>query len=322
MSDNGLIAAFLCDGGRCRAVGWDDIRGWKPGDGFLWVHLNQSEDGARAWLEREADLDPIIVEALLEEATRPRTLRIGDSLMVILRGVNMNPGADPEDMVSVRLWIDAWRAITIRDERVLAVQDIRHRCEEARGPLAPGDFMVSLAEGLIDRMAPVIEGLSEGLDDLEESILTAPSAEIRADLAALRRQAIALRRHIAPQRDATIRLVTETPTWMTDHDRARLRETADTITRYVEDLDALRERAAVTQEELTTRLADRMNRTMYVLSLVAAIFLPLSFVTGLLGINVAGIPGSSYHLAFFLVCIGLAAVAGLELYLFRRKNWF
>jgi len=92
--------------------------------------------------------------------------------------------------------------------------------------------------------------------------------------------------------------------------------------RCVEDLDALRERAAVTQEKLTTRLADRMNRTMYVLSLVAAVFLPLSFLTGLLGINVAGIPGSNYQLAFVLVCLGLAVVAGLELFLFRRKKWF
>jgi len=322
MAENGLIAAFLCDGGRCRAVGWEDIRRWKPGRGFLWVHLNQSDHDARAWLEREADLDQVIVEALLEEETRPRALHVGDSLMVILRGVNLNPGADPEDMVSVRLWIDAWRAITIRDERVLAVQDIRERCETARAPLAPGDFLVSLAGGLIDRMAPVIADLAEGLDDLEESILTAPSAEIRTELAGLRRQAIALRRHVAPQRDATIRLLTETLPWMTDHDRARLRELADTITRFVEDLDALRERAAVTQEELTTRLSDRMNRTMYVLSLVAAVFLPLSFLTGLLGINVGGIPGSNYQLAFVLVCLGLAGVAGFELLLFHRKKWF
>lgn len=108
---------------------------------------------------------------------------------------------------------------------------------------------------------------------------------------------------------------------MSNVDRARLRETADQLTRYVEDLDALRERAAVTQEELTVRLADRMNRTMYVLSLVATVFLPLGFLTGLLGVNLGGIPGSDNQLAFFVFCALLAIIAGVELLFFLRKKW-
>jgi len=104
---------------------------------------------------------------------------------------------------------------------------------------------------------------------------------------------------------------------MTDRDRARLRETADTITRYVEDLDALRERAAVTHEELTTRLADRMNRTMSVLSLVAAVFLPLSFVTGLLGINVGGIRADDRGAVWLLVGTDSGFEATTSLYYTR-----
>ena len=191
------------------------------------------DPNARAWLSKDAQLEPVLVEALLEEETRPRSLRVGDSLLVILRGVNLNPGADPEDMVSVRLWLDAHRVITIRDEKLLAIQDIRDHCEAGHGPAGPGGFLATLADRLIDRMAPVLDQLSDGLDDLEEASLTAPSADIRTGLADLRRQTIALRRHISPQKDAAQRLLTDAPPWLADTDRGRLRETADHVTEEV-----------------------------------------------------------------------------------------
>jgi zinc transporter len=118
------------------------------------------------------------------------------------------------------------------------------------------------------------------------------------------------------------RLATEQLPWLSDRQRARLREVADRITRYVEDLDAARERAAVTQEELASRLSEQMNQIMYVLSIVAALFLPLGFLTGLLGINVGGIPGTESKIAFALVCLLMLVIAGAELWMFRRRKWF
>jgi zinc transporter len=93
------------------------------------------------------------------------------------------------------------------------------------------------------------------------------------------------------------------------------------LTRYLEDLDAARERAAVTQEELVSRLSEQMDNRMYVLSVVAAIFLPLGFLTGLLGINVGGIPGAEYKAAFAIFCTFLGAIAIIELIIFRKKKW-
>jgi zinc transporter len=101
----------------------------------------------------------------------------------------------------------------------------------------------------------------------------------------------------------------------------RLRETADRTTRYVEDLDAIRDRATVTQEELNARLAEQMNKTMYILSIVAGIFLPLGLLTGLLGINVGGIPGTESHWAFAIFCVLLLIVAVGQVWLFKRKKW-
>jgi zinc transporter len=102
----------------------------------------------------------------------------------------------------------------------------------------------------------------------------------------------------------------------------RLRETTDHLIRYIEDLDSSRDRASVTQEELVNRLSEQMNNRMYVLSIVAAIFLPLGFLTGLLGINVGGLPGVENPDAFNIFTIFLITVVALQVWLFKVKRWF
>ena len=113
----------------------------------------------------------------------------------------------------------------------------------------------------------------------------------------------------------------ETIPGMRPRDVQRLREVSDRITRNIEDLDAARDRAALIQDELTSRLSEAMNRNMYVLSLIAGIFLPLSLITGLLGINVAGIPGEKWPWAFGAVSALLVALGALELWVLRRFRW-
>ena len=109
-------------------------------------------------------------------------------------------------------------------------------------------------------------------------------------------------------------------TWLDDASRSRLREAADRITRSIEDLDAARDRAAVTYEELGSRIAEEMNATMYRLTVVAAIFLPLGLLTGLLGINVGGIPGTDSPRAFAVVCVGLLLLGLAQWWWFKRRD--
>ena len=104
-------------------------------------------------------------------------------------------------------------------------------------------------------------------------------------------------------------------------DVRHLRDQADRIARYVEDLDLVRERAVMLQEEIQNRLAEQQNARTYLLSVVAAIFLPLSFLTGIFGMNVAGLPGTEAPDAFLLLSLGMTAIAlGLALWL-RWKRW-
>jgi zinc transporter len=322
VNNDGLIGAYVLDGkGGGQKVGWKEIQEWKPTDGLLWVHLNYTAPEAQQWIKEENQLQDVVGDALLAEESRPRVTAFGDGLLISLRGVNLNPGADPEDMVSLRIWVDKSRVITTRRRKLLSVADLSTAIEMGTGPRTAGEFLEDVADRLMSRMGGVIDQLEDKVADLEEAVLTAQSHELRPKLASIRRDAINLRRYMAPQREAIARLQSEKISWLTDENRVRLREVYDHLTRYLEDLDAARERAAVTQEELVSRLSEQMDNRMYVLSVVAAIFLPLGFLTGLLGINVGGIPGAEYKAAFAIFCTFLGAIAIIELIIFRKKKW-
>ncbi len=317
---DGLIFALRLDGRGGATAAEIDAVPTQDSD-VLWFHFDRTAAATRSWFSAESRLDPVVGEALLIEETRPRCAAFGDGLILILRGVNLNPGADPEDMVSIRIWAERQRVITTRRFHLMAVEDVRAALAEGRGPRTTGELVVALADRLTERMGPVIDGLDDRVDEIEDALLGPVESSLRGRLVEIRRQAIAFRRYLAPQREAITRLAGETTGLLSKLDHVRAREEADRINRYVDDLDAARERAMVIQDELSNRLSDRMNRNMYLLSVVAAIFLPLGFLTGLLGVNVAGIPGTDSPWAFAIVCGLMVALVAVEVLLFRRLKW-
>lgn len=323
MSDpTGFLFAYCLDGiGGGKRIDSEEVKSWTPEQGTLWIHMDCNEASTQEWLNNESGIDPLMQEALQALETRPRNLVFKDSMLVILRGINLNKGADPEDMVSIRFWLEENRIITMRRRKVMGIEDIRLALEAGSGPIGPGGFLEELSERLIARMGDVIADVDDAFDALEHEILIDNNHELRPKLAALRRQVISLRRYIAPQRDVIARLQGEKVKWLSELERMRLREVGDRTTRYVEDLDAIRDRATVTQEELSSSLSEQMNKTMYVLSIVAGIFLPLGFLTGLLGVNVSGIPGTENPWAFTIFCVFLVLLVWWQIWLYKRKKW-
>ena len=131
-----------------------------------------------------------------------------------------------------------------------------------------------------------------------------------------------LRRYMAPQKDAIGQLRTSDLNWMLPAHKRHLQESFDRVLRYVEDLDAIRERAQIVKDELANILADRLNKNMYVLSVIAAIFLPLGFLTGLLGINIGGIPGADSSNAFWVFSSILVGIVAAQIIIFKKLKWF
>jgi zinc transporter len=317
-----FVSALLLDGkGSARELSDEEVDRWSPDDGLLWLDIDQNVKSARQWLAQKSGLSQTASSILLAGETRPRTVVEEDGLIVIMRGVNMNPGAVPDDMVAVRCWIDPHRIVTSRRRKVLSVFDIRETLLEGKGPKTAGAFLVSLTGFLAGRIEAAVENIETMLEGVDDNLSSGQITEVRADLSVVRRQAAAMRRHLTPQRDALDRLARLGGDLLSPAEVFDLREEGDHLTRHIEDLDLARENALVTQEELMNRIAQEQNARMYLLSVVAAIFLPLTFVTGLLGMNVAGLPGTENPQGFFIsavVMIGLGLALGLY---FKWKRW-
>ncbi|EAQ04089.1 magnesium transporter, putative [Pseudooceanicola batsensis HTCC2597] len=311
---NGPLAGQPLDGA--------DIETTLREEALGWVHLDAGHADAAGWIARSMPyLDETIPAALIHPATRARATRIGKGVLAVLRGLNLNPGKDPEDMVAIRIWIERERIVTLARQRVRALEDLSAEVRSGGGPATAGAFLARLAELLNARLEPLIGDLDVETDALESQVVGQPDQELRHRIVAMRLQVIELRRHTAPQREALQKLEDDQIAFLDDGDRRHLREAREKLVRLVENLDEMKDSLAVLREELSGQLSDRLNRHMYILSILSAIFLPLGFLTGLLGINVGGMPGAGNPMAFWYVCGGLLLVLVAQLIVLRRAGW-
>ena len=323
MSDHILFAYSLNGDGTGTALDEKNAGEALKGKKLAWVHLDADHKDTAAWLSAELDyLDPFIVSALTADETRPRITQIEDGAIVILRGVNLNTGEDAEDMVAVRLFIDHSRIITLQRRKVRAIFSIEDNLKTGRGPIDSGQFLTRLVGQLTGRFENVLLELDEQTDEVEEKLLTGADIALRQDIVAIRKKAIVYRRHMSPQREAISQARMADLSWVSDMDKRSLQESYNHILRYVEELDAIRERAQIVKDELANMIADKLNKNTYVLSVIAAIFLPLGFLTGLLGINIGGIPGADNSMAFIAFCIFLCVLVAAQILIFRKLKWF
>ncbi len=283
---------------------------------FRWVHLDMADPGVAAFLESR--VPDVVHQALLQAETRPRCDRVDDGILINLRGVNLNPGSDADDMVSLRLWVTQSFVVSIRSRKVFAVDALR-TAMATDPPPDVGAWLVRLTEGLVDRIEDVSVSKDDATGLLEEGIFgggggTAP------DIGPLRASVYKLRRFVGPQQQALHRLTTVALPFLDPH-REALREVTNRATRTVEELDAVAHRLTAVQDHHHTEAADRMGRHSYILSVVAAIFLPLGFLTGLFGVNVAGMPGLEWPFAFALLCVGSLGLGVLAWGLMRWLKW-
>jgi zinc transporter len=263
--------------------------------------------------------DPSAIEALTRTDTRPRTTEFENAVLVALRAINLNPGADAEDMVSLRLWIESDRLISVRNRRVISAQDIRDQLIEGRGPASIPGLVVQLIERIADRISDHVEMIEGKLDQIESGPL---SRKDKSELLQIRRQVASVRRFLAPQREALDVLTRVAPSSTTQDIRMQVREQNDRIIRYIEDLDLIKERAMVLQEEIMNSIMEEQNARMYALSIVAVIFLPITFITGIFGMNVAGLPGIENPEAFLWVSGSMLTISVAVILMLRIRGWF
>lgn len=319
-----LIFGRVLDGkGGGREIGREEVDGWKPSapGEVMWLHLRRNAAEVRPWLVSDLGIPSTTADLLVSDSTRPRGLREGSALVATLRGINFNPNAQPEDMISLQVWSDGERLITLRKNPMQTPRDVLAMVDEGRGPIDAGEAIVRIVDQLTLRMNQTIVDMNAQIDELEEMDVEEDYEIILPRITAIRRSCLALKRHMSPQHEALEQIAREAPDWFEDNDRREIAESIERLRRYLDDIDISKESALVMQDELRARSLASNEHATYMLTIVAGIFLPLGFLTGLMGINVGGMPGVENGDAFWIVvalCLGIMA---LQLFLFWKWKW-
>ncbi|PZQ62040.1 MAG: zinc transporter ZntB [Sphingomonas taxi] len=286
-----------------------------------WVHLATNTEQAQAWLRDEARLEPFTVEALTAAETRPRAEKIGHGAFVNLRG-RTDEELDSSDMLaSIRMWASRGRVITVSRKHLTVLEDVVAQVKE--GAIRdPGDLIAAFATAITADLDPVVADLGDWLDDCEQGLASDRVFELRRGVTKVRSEAINYRRFLSPQRIALERLAALPGDWLAEDDRAHLSAAADRAARMAEEVEAIRERAALMHEALSDLRAEQLDQRSLVIAMVAMVFLPLTFLTGLYGMNVKGLPYAEAPWAFDAIAGACALIAAGVVIYFVRRHWF
>jgi zinc transporter len=280
------------------------------GGGFVWLHLEPRADDLPAALPEH--VPALVSSALLASETRPRCDVIDSAALINLRGIGLHETEDRDRLVSVRMWVEANRVTSVGRNPLTALRKVENAMLAGKLRDA-GDFVAALAHAISTELDPEIAELGDQLDDREGEIEEANIYSLRRRIAGLRSDAIKLRRFVAPDRDALESLAQAELPWISQEDRMHLRAAGDRFARMAEELEAVRERAALLHEQLTDLRAEIVDQRALAIAVMAFIFLPLTFITGLLGMNVQGIPFAEREWAFWgvlLFCLLLGVLVG------------
>lgn len=323
-TDPPLLFGRVLDGaGGARAIGWKEAQRWTPGtaDEVLWLHLDRAFAGLKDWLRAKLDLPEPTAELLVSDQTRPRAFREGDCLVATLRDLNFNPGAEPEDMIAMQLWSDGQRVLTLRRAPQQSSNEVRDLLDRGAGPRDAGAMITLIAELMIDHLGGAVVDINATLDRLEEDCADDKMEERARKIADIRRECLALQRHLSPEHEALEQISRDAPAWFEPHDRREIAESIARLRRHLDDINISKESAVVLQDELRARAQAISQDATYKLGVMAGVFLPLTFFTGLLGSNVAGIPGNEHPLAFWGVVGACMAIAVVILAIFKSRKW-
>ncbi|OPZ77856.1 MAG: Zinc transport protein ZntB [Alphaproteobacteria bacterium ADurb.Bin438] len=328
--ETGLKHAFIFDGkgGGVVLNSWDAVKAWRAELGTLWVHLDFNCDDTKEWISEECHFPEFIVDILTDEdETRPRCVSYGDGVLVIFRLTNSLPGADADDMSFVKLWVEKNRIVSIRSNPLSITRYIQRKINAGNGPVDVSTMLEELSSGILDNISETVSELEDSLDALEDKIIDDYDRDVE-DIQDLinevlehRRQLSSLRRYLSPQRDAIDMIARQTVSWLEKNSRDNIREDGQRMIRIIEDINMLIEKTIINMDELNSLRNEASQKTINMLSVLATLFLPFTFLTGLMGINVGGIPFANHPNGFVIVCTIMSVLAAILYYFIKKIRW-
>ena len=319
-----LVYGFLFELGKpIKELGWDDLdTALENPDAFVWLHFNAANEYTKKWIQESPRLSESSAAFLLDADERHRIEAEMEGIVGVISDVHYGFDWDPDQIATLRFYVDSRCLITTRFQPLSTTNQLRRTVREGANFNSSAALMVGLFRIQTDIHADIAGRLSRELGGIEDDILAGRIEDQRAKLGKVRRLAVRMHRHFSPEYRALRRLSTRPPGWFDDVDASGLNEIVEEFGMVVEDLDAIQERAKLLQEELVGQVAEDTNRNLFILSIVTAVFLPVTLITGIFGMNVGGLPGMQDVTAFWLVISGMVVVALVTLLILHWNRLF
>jgi zinc transporter len=321
-ADRGLICGYeLASGQAPREISADGIvQALADKHGVTWLHFNLSDARARRWLV-EASFVPEALREVLQEHDGNRRVELVDrGLLLVISDFTYEESAEPVEMVPLWCFADQHTLLTARLHPVKSADDLRLHMRRGASAASGIELLGQLLDIRTARVKRLVYEMTAHLDDIEDEILAGNIKQQRAQLGRTRRLCARLRRELAPERSDMSKFLHRPAEELPAADQEILGTSNDALGFALEEIAELYERAKLLQEELASRVAENTNRNLYVLSILTAVLLPMTLVTGVFGMNVAGMPGlhgghSLWWVMFLIVTSGAVTLA----LLFWRK---
>ena len=301
------------------AVEWTEMDEAISAEGALvWLHFDQADARARGWIGDCSRIPANAKTTLLGSDTHMRIETAGSGLAGVVGDLHHEFSRKSDQLDVLRLYLDSRCLISARRRPLAGVEKLRQSLGEGLKVERPISLVTQFLHHVTDTLGELILELAENVDEIEEKVLGGAADSLGQDLGRIRRTAARLRRHMVPQQHALLGLLSRLPTWIDDAESVKLRAAIERLGVLGHDLDLVQERARLLQEQASSRLMEATNRNLYIISIVTTVFLPMTLITGLFGMNLGGLPGQQDPMAFWYG-IGLMLVTGLgTLVLLRR----
>ncbi|MFZ0664685.1 MAG: magnesium transporter CorA family protein [Acidimicrobiales bacterium] len=303
----------------------DELTERMSSDKFVWIDVSNATDADRLLLSKGLGLSDDQISNALSMRQRPRIIDLDEKLAIII--VYGLSGSESSDPVELHVLISEKFVVTIHNGALECLDQVchRHRQQTYQAPQTPLSVLHQVVESLADGYFPRLSALDDEIDDIEDGIFKNPTDEQLQQLFLMKRELIGMRRVVAPMRDmlgAVFTGVVELPGF-TEDTSGWLRDAYDHTIRISDLIDGYRDLLAGAMDVYLSTVSNRLNAVMKQLTVIATIFLPLSFLTGFFGQNFAFLVnriGSAWTFWVFAIGFELAIVVGM-LWLFRRRKW-
>lgn len=319
-----LECGYILDGkGGAKKITPALLEKWTPQKGVLWLHLNLKHPKTIGWLNTKAHLPEWVAQAMTDtQESRPRTVIQPDLLLLVLRTINLRQRSEPDDMVFMRLFATQHRLISVHMEPVLKIDKVQESFALKNGPKNVNELIGTILNNSLSGVSLVIDDIEDELDEIEEDLIDHEIEPKMADkLSEILRKAVVIRRFLTPEREALDTLSHNKTKWFNKAMQHITREADHRLDRIIEDIDLIRDRVRINQEALQSQEDKNNQKHMYLLSLIATVFLPLTFITGLFGMNVGGIPFSTHPIGLSVITGIILLFGVLILLFFKKAKW-